>query len=246
MENIPQIKIVFEDDEVVVVEKPAGLVVNKSDTAKNFTIQQWSENKYFKEEKLNESDFYKRAGIVHRLDKETSGLLILARTEKSFISLQGQFKNGEVQKKYIALVHGRVIPEEGVIDAPVGRLPWNRTRFGVFPMGRQSKTFYKVLKYYINSITKAEEALTLVELSPKTGRTHQIRVHMQYLKFPLFSDELYAGRKQGKIDRKVLPRHFLHASEISFIHPTTGATIALKSDLPNDLQNLLDNLNVLH
>lgn len=233
--------ILFEDNEIMVIEKPAGMVVNKADTVKGVkTVQEWAERKLKVEGE--ESDFSKRGGIVHRLDKETSGILIIAKTEESFFNLQRQFKEGRVEKTYIALVHGKVVPEEGEINVPIGRLPWNRMRFGVFPQGRESRSLYKVLgiKYLVSE--KGKELLSLVEVYPKTGRTHQIRVHFLYQGNPLFADELYGGRKQKKADRKLLPRHFLHATKIKFFHPKSGAEVEFESSLPPDLANFLSQL----
>lgn len=240
------IPILFEDSDVIVINKPAGVVVNKADTTKHtITIQEWAERKINPDLKRApqavDSDFYKRGGIVHRLDKETSGTLILAKNESSFIKLQQAFKEGNVEKTYTALVHGMVTPVTGEIDVPIGRLPWNRMRFGVLPEGRESKTLYKVVSYFKNPL-KSTEKLTLIEVYPKTGRTHQIRVHMQYAGFPLFGDPLYAGRKTARDDRKLLSRHFLHATKIAFPHPVTGNMLEINSNLPWDLASVLEKL----
>ncbi|MBI2613305.1 MAG: RluA family pseudouridine synthase [Candidatus Levybacteria bacterium] len=237
-------KVIFEDEDLLVLDKPSGMIVNKADTTKDHvTVQDWVE-KRFKIEDLriknnDESDFYKRSGIVHRLDKETSGILLVAKTLEAFINLQAQFKERKVQKTYIALAHGEIEPAEGEISVSVGRLPWNRKRFGVIAEGRESTTEYKVLsiKYYVSG--KEREPLSLVELKPKTGRTHQIRVHLQYIKHPIFADPLYAGRKTSKRDRKLLPRIFLHASKISFSHPAASEMMSFESPLPEDLNNFL-------
>src|SRR4029079_7235730 len=181
-------------------------------------------------------------GVVHRLDKETSGLMILAKNEKSFIALQAQFKGRDVKKTYTTLVHGELKPDEGEVNAPIGRLPWNRTRFGILAEGREASSKYKVLSIKYLEQNKTKEALSLVEVYPQTGRTHQIRVHMKHIGHPVFADELYAGRKVSKSDRKLLGRHCLHASNIIFNHPTTGETLTFESELPTDLQDLLDKL----
>ena len=179
-----------------------------------------------------------RDGIVHRLDKETSGILLIAKTKEAFEKLQSEFKSREVQKTYIALLHGKVEPLEGRIEATVGRLPWRRDRFGVLPGGRESATEYKVLKFY-----PAERGgYSLTEFYPKTGRTHQIRIHAKHIGHAIVSDEFYAGRKTARNDRKFCPRLFLHASGIKFIHPLTGKEIEFKSDLPEDLKAVLGTL----
>ncbi len=239
-------KIIFEDEQILVLDKPAGMIVNRSDTTKGeTTLQDWVETKLkIKNEKLKideGQDFVNRAGIVHRLDKETSGIILVAKTLDAFVNLQSQFKERKVQKTYLALAHGKIEPETGEINVAVGRLPWNRKRFGVLSGGRESVTMYKVIKYL--QLTINHEPLTLVELYPKSGRTHQIRVHLQYIKHPIFSDPLYAGRKTSRQDRKILPRVFLHAAKISFFHPVTNELLSFESPLPDELVNFLSTLN---
>jgi len=250
------IHIIFEDKELLVINKPAGVTVNRAETTKNeITIQDWAEDKIgiqnselksldspkFGEEGWDPRvDFYKRGGIVHRLDKETSGVLILAKTPDAFVKLQNQFKERTVKKTYIALAHGFLKPEKGEISVPVGRLPWNRNRFGILPGGRESKTNYSVLKNYLLQDNK--EKLSLVELYPQSGRTHQIRVHLKYINHPIFSDYLYAGRKTARNDRKFLERVFLHAEKITFKHPLTGEEMTFDAELPSELSLLLKKL----
>lgn len=234
--SVQALPVIFEDEDLLVIDKPAGIVVNNSDTtAGEVTVQNLVEGKIEKTRKSEDSQFEKRGGIVHRLDKETSGVLIIAKNQKSFENLQAQFKERKVSKEYIALTHGQVKPEAGEINVPVGRLPWNRTRFGVLSGGRESRTLYNVLE----GGGKGGEALTLVKLKPETGRTHQIRVHLKYIDHPIFSDPLYGGRKTSRNDRKILPRVFLHAYSISFNHPIKGERINLISPLPKELRNVL-------
>lgn len=239
--------IIYEDNDIIIINKPAGMIVNNVDTAAdNFTVQQWAEEKL----KVGDgSEFLERGGIVHRLDKETSGVMILAKNEESFENLQKQFREGRVKKTYIALVHGEVSPKEAEIKVPVGRLPWNRMKFGILPGGRESETKYKVLSimHYLSKGKPASrqgglDQLSLVEVYPKTGRTHQIRIHMRHIGHPVFADALYAGRKISRDDRKLLPRHFLHASKISFHHPKTKEIVSFKSDLAQDLAQFLSKL----
>lgn len=241
------IKVIYEDEDILVIDKPAGITVNKSDTTKDeSTVQDWVEAKfktqYLKTKTEVESDFYKRAGIVHRLDKETSGILVIAKTEDYFVNLQAQFKERNVRKTYIALVHGLVSPNEGEISVPVGRLPWNRKRFGVLAGGKEASTNYKVLSIKYLELSKIREPLTLLELNPKTGRTHQIRVHLKYINHPIFADPLYGGRKTSRDDRKILERVFLHAQSITFTHPKSKKKVDFSSPLPPELASLLDNL----
>lgn len=231
-----QPKVIFEDGEVLVLDKPAGMVVNRAKSVKEETVQDFLEKKL----KIKGRGIGDRAGIVHRLDKETSGILLVAKTQKAFEVLQEQFKKRKVEKKYLALVHGRVEPSdsEGEIEAPVGRLAWSRERFGVFPGGRAAKTYYKKVGDY----KKGDRAFSLIEAKPETGRTHQIRVHLKYLGHPVVADEFYAGRKTAREDRKWCPRLFLHASAISFTHPKTGKKVSFSLPLPKELEKALSTL----
>lgn len=236
--NEPQ--IIYKDDALLIIDKPAGMIVNKADTTKGeVTVQEWVEQKFPILNK-DESDFHNRAGIVHRLDKETSGILLIARTLPSFENLQKQFKERVVKKSYIALAHGAILPQVGEIRVPVGRLPWNRKQFGVVAGGKEAVTRYRVISNFKFPISKAKEELSLVELYPETGRTHQIRVHLKYIGHPIFADFLYAGRKTAREDRRLLSRVFLHAAKISFLHPKTGEEISFESPLPEELQKVLN------
>ncbi len=239
---------IYEDDSMLAVVKPYGMIVNNADTSRHeFTLQDWVEKKSIlhleSEDKDGASEFAKRAGIVHRLDKETSGILLIAKNADSFKELQRQFKEREVKKTYLALCHGE-FKGEGGVSVPVGRLPWNRTRFGVVPDGRSAETNFKP-KDIFEDPDDNKLKLSLVEAFPKTGRTHQIRVHLQYLNHPIYSDILYGGRKQAKRDRKNLSRHFLHAKKIEFVHPVSKKNMILDSELPNDLDAFLKTLNKL-
>ncbi|EKD85773.1 MAG: hypothetical protein ACD_37C00625G0001 [uncultured bacterium] len=239
-------RIIYEDEAIAVTDKPSGITVNRSDTTRNEkTVQDWvdSELKIDTAGSSDDLSFKDRSGIVHRLDKETSGILLIAKTMQAFESLQKQFKDRLVEKAYKALVHGRLTPSEGEIVVPVGRLPWNRKRFGILAGGREATTNYKVLeiKRFEKKPGKTEE-LSLLEAYPKTGRTHQIRVHLKYCGHPIFSDSLYAGRKVAREDRKFLPRLFLHAAKISFIHPLSEKRVSFDSDLPEDLSGFLRRL----
>ena len=227
-------EIIYEDDSFFVINKPAGWIVNESSTTKGQPVLQTWLRKF---EYPLVNDIASRHGIVHRLDKETSGVLIIAKNKDSFDKLQAEFKDREVKKTYIGLVHGR-IDEGGEVDAPIGRLPWRRDRFGIVAGGRNSLTFYKPIKFY-----KGERGgCTLMEFSPKTGRTHQIRVHSRYIGHAILSDEFYAGRKTARNDRQFCPRLFLHAASIEFIHPVSGKTVKFEAPLPKDLEKVLQNL----
>ena len=241
--GVPQ--IIYEDESIVAVVKPYGMIVNNADTSQHaYTLQDWViENIKNQKEKIKENDltdFSSRAGIVHRLDKETSGILLVAKNEEAFKNLQAQFKNRTIDKSYSALCHG-VFSDEGRVAVPVGRLPWNRMRFGIVPEGRSAITDFKPVAVYEDP-DDSKLRLTLLKAYPKTGRTHQIRVHLQYVGHPIYSDILYAGRKISSRDRKRLGRHFLHAKEITFTHPETNENLTLSSDLPSDLSEFLESL----
>jgi len=215
------------------------MVVNRATSAKEETVQDWVARNF----QFPISNFQLlRNGIVHRLDKETSGLLLVAKTPEAFENLQRQFKERKVEKKYLALVEGEVRPKEGEINAPVGRLPWDREKFGVFPGGREAVTKYNVLERFDlpgGRTSAGKTFFTLLELSPHTGRTHQIRVHLKYLGFPIVGDAAYAGRKQARAQRRWCPRMFLHASFLKFRHPKTGNFKIFESQLPEELQKCL-------
>jgi 23S rRNA pseudouridine1911/1915/1917 synthase len=219
------IPVIYEDDSMLVLNKPSGLVVNRADSVKVATVQDWVENTY----RIFIED---RAGIVHRIDKETSGILLIAKTPGAFYELQRQFKERLIHKTYIAIVHGKLVPTEGEINAPVGRLPWNRERFGIVPGGKESVTKYNVQKYI--------KDLSVVELHPESGRTHQIRVHLKYINHPIVGDYLYAGRKTARADRTWAPRVMLHAWKLQCAHPSTHTELAFEAPIPDDMNTIIN------
>ena len=252
-------KIVFEDPQILVIDKPSGLVVNRAESVREETVQDWTEKKFAIRNSQFEitSDFVRRAGIVHRLDKEASGLLVIAKTLLAFENLKAQFKERQVKKKYLALVHGKIESSEGEIILPIKRLPWDRKKFGIIPGGKKSRTKFKVVANYQLSRYSTQSVdienprhkvsglitnYTLLEASPITGRTHQIRVHFKHLGHPLVGDLKYSGRRVKK-DQKFCPRLFLHAIYICFVHPQTNKKIEFKSLLPQDLEKTLQGLN---
>lgn len=216
-------KVVFEDKTILVLDKPAGLVVAEA-------LQAWLRN-YLK---IKGQGIGGRAGIVHRLDKETSGLMVVAKTSLAFKKLQSQFKKRKVEKHYLALVHGQVSPAKGKIKAAISRSPFDRKKFGVFLGGRPAETDYQVKKLFPH--------YTLLELRPKTGRTHQIRVHLKHLGYPIVADSKYGGRKRAREDRTWCPRQFLHASFLSFTHPLTGKKVKFSLPPPADLEDSLQKM----
>lgn len=223
-------KIIFEDQWLLVLDKPSGMVVNRCETQKEgVTLEDWLEVK-----KIGLDT--ERNGIVHRLDKETSGLLVVAKNQEIMNQLQAAFKQRQVQKEYLALVHGSLPLGEGEINAPITRNPFNRKRFGVFVGGRESVTRYRTEKNW-------GKQYSLVRVWPKTGRTHQIRVHFKYLNHPLVSDELYGGRKTAKNDRQWCPRLWLQAVGLSLIHPQMQRQMQWQTQIAADLKESLLCLN---
>jgi len=218
-----KVEIVYQDQTLVVLNKPGGLVVLKGHTVREETLQDWVENNLG-------IDIANRAGIVHRLDKPTWGLILVARNQFAFDDLQQQFKERRIKKTYWALVRGKP-PIEGEIVAPIGRSPGRRLRFAVVPGGKAAETSYRVMK----EVVIGSEEYSLLEVRPKTGRTHQIRVHFQYLGHPIFGDRVYGGKRER--ERPL----FLVAKEISFVHPETKKGVNFGIDLPKELRSLLTN-----
>lgn len=229
--------VISENTEYFVISKPSGWITNDADTTTTQPVLQTWARENLKYEINGNKEL--RDGIVHRLDKETSGIILVAKSESAFWSLQKEFKDRIVSKTYVCLVHGQLDPKEGTIDAPVGRLPWRRDRFGVLPGGRDAVTSYEAK----SSFTKDGENFTLVECKPKTGRTHQIRIHMKHIGHPIVADEFYAGRKTARNDRRWCSRLFLHAKAIEFIDPSTKTKVNYEAELPKDLKDVLEYLS---
>lgn len=216
--------VVYEDRWLIVINKPAGLVVHpapghQSDTLVNAILARWPELRGLKDQT--------RLGIVHRLDKDTSGLIVVARDERTRVELQRQFKERQVCKVYLALVRGEVRPREGRIEAPIGRSPQNRKKMAVVAGGREAITEYKVLEYL--------QGYTYLEVRPITGRTHQIRVHFSHSGHPIAGDRVY-GRGPSIPG---LNRPFLHAYSLTFRHPVTGEEVNFIAPLPSELEEVL-------
>jgi 23S rRNA pseudouridine1911/1915/1917 synthase len=236
-QNIP-LDIVHEDEDLIVVNKPAGLVVHPAAGIHSGTL---ANALAFHFQNLPASAGSIRPGIVHRLDRDTSGLLVVAKTEEALENLSEQFRDRTVFKSYIALVHGRVDDSSGRIDQPLARDPGNRTRMAVVRGGRSALTLYKVRKHY--------HRFTLLDVELKTGRTHQIRVHLTWLHHPVVGDETYGGGRDNNIqDARLrsmvrnLGRHFLHAERLAITHPKTGARLEFHAPLPDELSRLLTQL----
>ena len=244
------IQIFYEDDYLMVINKPAGVVVNRVKTEKGETVQDWIDNgtKVNRLTGQQAESFLQRSGIVHRLDKETSGCLIIAKTPEAFTELQRQFRAREVKKEYLALVHGMVEPKEGTIKVPIARSHHDRDKFAVVVGGRISETGYEVLRTFKGLALLQQQGQALSELSllrvfPKTGRTHQIRVHLKYFGHPLVSDEKYGGSIALE-DRKWCPRIFLHAAKIIFTHPVSKKSLSVNAPTPTDLEKVIKQLTI--
>ena len=234
-ENIP-IDVVYEDDTLVVVNKPAGLVVHPAAGTQSGTLA--NALAYHFQQLANIGPGV-RPGIVHRLDRDTSGLLVVAKTEAALENLSDQFRDRTVFKSYVALVHGRLLSNSGKIDQPLARDPSNRTRMAVVRGGRNALTLYHVRRSF--------QRFTLLDVELKTGRTHQIRVHLAWLKHPVVADETYGGGRDNTIQDpqlrariRNLKRHFLHAEKLAFTHPATKEVMKFESPLPPELSQLLD------
>ncbi len=235
--------VLFEDSDLLVVNKPPGIVVNRAESVRGETVQDWAllRQGYGGQagETEDEKIFFERAGIVHRIDKETSGCLLIAKNPVAFVELQRQFKEHIIKKTYLAITHGAVVPGDGEIHAPVGRLPWNRERFGIVPGGKDSVTRYHVRNTWEIQEGKQKEHISLLELFPETGRTHQIRVHLKYINHPIVGDWQYAGRKTSRRDRLWAPRVMLHAYRVVLLHPTGGRELAIEAPIPDDMNRVI-------
>lgn len=218
------LNIVYEDDSLLVIDKESGMVVHPTVDHPNGTVVNALLFHLKRRTKgLGES---LRPGIVHRLDKGTSGLLVIAKSGKALESLKAQFKKRDVTKKYLALASKKIEPLFGRIEKPIARHPKNRKKFTVSDAGREAVTDY----FSIEQIGP----YTLLELEPKTGRTHQIRVHLSSIGCPIVGDRLYGG--------KAAPRLFLHASYLEFTHPKTKKRVSFRSGLPVDLEGILNKI----
>jgi 23S rRNA pseudouridine1911/1915/1917 synthase len=248
------IRVIHEDEWIVVLDKPPGLVVTKAESVKELTLEDYLQENFG----LGNVE---RCGIVHRLDKDTSGVLVVAKNNAIKEILQKAFAEREVNKHYLALVHGELSPPTGVVELAIMRNPQNREKFAISPLGRYAKSEYRVQARFQLDLDKALESrqkLTkkekayylnhalkycLVDVYPFTGRTHQIRVHLQHLGAPLVSDKVYLNKKLVRLDVTWCPRHFLHALEVRFIHPATHDPVMFCAELSPDLKLALSYLN---
>ncbi len=230
-----KIKVLFEDKNILAVEKPSGIAVHSDGRNNDNTLTDWVLKNYPKMANIGEPSVYdgkeiKRPGIVHRLDRETSGVLLLAKNQKAYEFLKNKFKNREIKKIYVAIVSGFIKDDRGTINKPIGRSPsdFRRRLSGRGARGelKEAVTEYKVLKRFETTLGK----FTYLELRPKTGRTHQIRVHMKFLNHPVVSDTLY---NPGKPSPEGIERLALHARSIEFEN-LNGETVKIESEVPKE------------
>lgn len=317
--QFPEIPILYEDDDLLVINKPPGIVVNRSQTQSELTVQDWIETtQNFVQQvrsassqiskintqshsvesfgSLNDSKdlssqnfdvtkkdsvifgdplelFKERSGVVHRLDKDTSGVLLIAKNPAALVGCMEQFKLRTTVKTYVALVHGKLQPQNGEINLPIGRSSKMRLQFAVREDGKASVTEYKVLDFWphfnvekvfenlkkdeknelefyskqgtglsknLKKAVKMYQGFSLVELSPKTGRTHQIRVHLSHLHHPIVGDKVYSGEKRRLIDQVWSSRIFLHAKSLKIVQPRTKTELKFDAPLATDLEQMLE------
>lgn len=230
--RIGEPKIIYEDSELLVVDKPAGWVTMRVGTSKERTLQDWVDDFFGK-------IFSERSGIAHRLDRETSGLLIVAKSVTILTSLMALFKERKIEKKYWALVYGKVEPKEGEIKLPLMRSRQDRKQFIVGTEGKAAVTTYRVIDGFQRREDKRKEDFSLLEIQPKTGRTHQIRVHLKFIGHPIVTDKQYVGKRLWKKSCKWCPRQFLQAFYLKFTHPKSKKIIEIKIPLADDLAKAL-------
>ncbi|MBD3279593.1 MAG: RluA family pseudouridine synthase [Candidatus Pacebacteria bacterium] len=267
---LQQLEIIYQDQDLLIINKPAGLVVNRAQTVKQATLQDWLAARQDKQlpaeqwQDLVPGDFNKqygsaeeifaqRQGLVHRLDKDTSGVMVAAKNPGSLVNLLAQFKKRQVKKAYLALVHGRLQLKQGKINLPLSRTRTSPHQFAVAADGRPAQTSYEVLQEFtkldlqipakLKKYQRTYQAgFSLVKCWPQTGRTHQIRVHFKHLQHPLVGDQHYAGRKRIKLDKLWCPRQFLHAQELCLMRPRNHKQQCFQAALTDDLQVVLKRL----
>jgi 23S rRNA pseudouridine1911/1915/1917 synthase len=223
------VPVIYADDHVIVVDKPAGLVVHSGAGQREGTLVHGLLHRFPDLAGVGDPQ---RPGIVHRLDKGTSGLIVVARTPAALAALTAQLKRRDVERRYLALVLGDVAEGKGIVDAPVGRSARQPTRMAVTARGRAARTRYEVLERYTDPVPA-----TLLECRLETGRTHQIRVHLAAIGHPVAGDTRY-----GRADALAMNRPFLHAHELAFDHPADGSRRRFQSPLPDDLEQVRERL----
>ncbi|KKT48467.1 MAG: hypothetical protein UW41_C0028G0007 [Candidatus Collierbacteria bacterium GW2011_GWC2_44_18] len=239
-----EIPILYEDEDSLVINKPVGLVVNRADSIKGLTVQDWVEEQgwYERTQDKDGTLYWERSGVCHRLDKETSGCLLIAKNPESLKYYLNLFKERKLTKTYMALVHGRVEPESGETILPLKRSLYDREKWQVHYEGKRAVTAWSVINRFVfPGHEHWRDVLTLLKLDLKTGRTHQIRVHLSFLGWPIFADDKYLNRKFAREDRKTLSHHFLHAASLEFV-AFNGKKVLVVAPLPMDCEQFLSTL----
>lgn len=274
--------IIWQDDDIIALNKPAGLIVNNATTHQQTSLQQLIINRFANEHRCFDeqwlaanrdwlsTDFItgfgspldiwrERQGMVHRLDKDTSGIVLWAKNPIALVNLLAQFRLRQTTKEYQCLAHGWFgAKQTGRINLPLGRKLTNRQLMAVTLSGRSAVTEYQVIAEYDNpdfsllqaknphlkrrELAKIYQGFSLLKVQPKTGRTHQIRVHLSHEHHPLAGDVAYLSRAKARLDESWIPRQFLHASQLTFVHPRTGEKLTMSAALPTDLQTVLQQL----
>ena len=265
--------IIYQDTHLLVINKPAGLIVNSATSHSQVSLQQQlaaylglpdpPPDLIPDQYSSPEQTFLFRQGMVHRLDKDTSGLLLWAKDPDTLSSLLAQFQKRQVAKTYLALCHGILHPDTGRICLPLGRKSGKRQLISVRPDGKPALTYYQVQqlfyhfdatrllsllpatprRYHTRDLQQLYQGFSLLALQPRTGRTHQLRAHLTHLGHPLVADTAYLPARKAKLDPYWCPRQFLHASRLEFTHPSTQQRLTFTSALPSDLQAVLTYLS---
>jgi 23S rRNA pseudouridine1911/1915/1917 synthase len=255
----PILPVYYEDQYLLVVGKPAGMIVHEgaghaADAAAEereegiSLLTDWikAEHPAIVAAFANDPDpLYFRPGIVHRLDKETSGLIIIAKTPEIKNALQAKFKERDLEKEYVCLVLGKPSPEEGAIETNIARNPHHRREMAVSHNGRgkEAKTDYRLVQTWEYKLKGQKHYISLVAVTLHSGRMHQIRVHMKYKGWPVIGDPTYQTKISRNVSKELgLERQFLHARRLAFVHPVTGERVEVVSPLPMDLQDVVDRL----
>lgn len=275
MTNFLTPKILYQDQDILVIDKPAGLVTNRANSVKQPTLQDWVEPlvaqaqwpsdwrtlipaNFVETYGLPEDVFALRSGIAHRLDKDTSGIVLVAKHPGSLVYLLQAFRERTVTKSYLCLVHGLIYPDQDRISLPLGRSSQHRHKFAVVPDGRPAITHYQVQRRWqlgeyaqvidlvtadlaVNKkqVSSNYQGFSLLVCHPETGRTHQIRVHLSSIQHPLVGDATYTGKRRHSFDQAWCARHFLHANSLTVTHPRSGKAMSWESSLPADLSRTL-------
>lgn len=249
--SLEKTKIIYEDTQLMIIDKPAGLIVHNPPSRQDPSIVDFIV-RHIPNIENKEWPYPDRPAIVHRLDKETSGLMVVAKSPTVLEILQNQFRERKVQKEYLALVYGRLQPEKGSIVAEIARhaskdkqtaIPKEVGESALEKIAkgriRPAQTDYETIKHY----QYKKQPLTLVLVKPKTGRMHQIRIHMKHLGYPIIGDPMYFFKPSRRLSKELsLNRQFLHASKLTFAHPKTGESLTFQSDFPADLLAIINKL----